>query len=547
MQDTSNIQNWDALWGKDETRVEVRATVAGTAYDGFDGVSGIWEIKKTAPLLKTAEIGRCAAARLDLALVLPEGASIPRMAQIDLGVRLNDGTTQSGWLPKGTFFIDTRTQEDDVLKITAYDAMLKTEQSFTRSGDQGEWPRTDISVVNEIAQRIGVSVDARTTALMSRGYLVQYPGIVLEDGTPKYSADGGLTMREVLGYIGVMYGGDWCISDAGELRLVPLTGSGDATVLGNDVGELETSPAFDAISRVTLIIGTDENGDEVSYTAGDDTGRELTAKCPWATQAIADNLLTALGGYVYQPFTAGDALLDPAAELGDAVIVGDITSQLGSIETTFDALYTANIEAPQDEEIDHEYPYEPQPERTAARKTATVTAELRVMGDTISSKVSSAEAQTLITQNLNSITLSASAGSNQSTVTISAGGITVDSAVVRFSNIVADSIVANASIVAPTIYATGQRRYLEVTTNGITYNSKVGSSFQPSWSIGNSTSANNTLAINSYTDQGSIMIGCAGRLYLQGNGGLVLNGAMYGTLAQRPAAGTAGRIFFVRS
>lgn len=220
MQDTSNIQNWNALWGKDETRVEVRATIAGTVYDGYDGVSGVWEIKKTAPLLKTAEIGRCAAARLDLALVLPEGASIPRMAQIDLGVRLNDGTTQSGWLPKGTFFIDTRTQEDDVLKITAYDAMLKTEQSFTRSGDQGEWPRTDISVVNEIAQRIGVSVDARTTALMSRGYLVQYPGIVLEDGTPKYSADGGLTMREVLGYIGVMYGGNWCISDAGALRLV---------------------------------------------------------------------------------------------------------------------------------------------------------------------------------------------------------------------------------------------------------------------------------------------------------------------------------------
>lgn len=317
--------------------------------------------------------------------------------------------------------------------------------------------------------------------------------------------------------------------------------------LDNNVGTLETSPAFEPLSRVTLIVGTDEDGDEVSYTAGDNTGRELTAKCPWATQAIADNLLAEISGYVYQPFTAGDALLDPAAELGDAVIVGDITSQLCSIETTFDALYTANIEAPQDEEIDHEYPYEPHPERTAARKAATITAELRVMGDTISSKISSADAQTLITQNLNSITLSASAGSNQSTVTISAGGITVDSAVVRFSNIEADSIVANASIVAPTIYATGQRRYLEVTTNGITYNSKVGSSFQPSWSIGNSTSANNTLAINSYTDQGSIMIGCAGRLYLQGNGGLVLNGAMYGTLAQRPAAGTAGRIFFVRA
>ena len=326
-------------------------------------------------------IGNCIASTLDIKIRNPN--TIPRMAQVDIEVRLDDGETQSEWLPKGTYFIDTRAIEDDVLHIVAYDAMLKTEQSFTQAGEQGDWPRTDITVVNQIAQRIGVSVDARTTALMSRGYLVQYPGIVLEDGTPKYSADGGLTMREVLGYIGVMYGGNWFISDAGALRLVPLTGSGDATVLGNDVGELETSPAFDAISRVTLIVGTDEDGDEVSYTAGADTGRELTAKCPWATQTIANNLLTALGGYVYQPFTAGDALLDPAAELGDAVSVGDITSQLGSIATTFDALYTADIEAPESEEINHEYPYQDKGTRNIERKIAQSKSEIMVKMDSI--------------------------------------------------------------------------------------------------------------------------------------------------------------------
>ena len=70
----------------------------------------------------------------------------------------------------------------------------------------------------------------------------------------------------------------------------------------------------------------------------------------------------------------------------------------------------------------------------------------------ISSRITSAAAQTLISQNLSTITLSAVAGSNQSTITITAGGITVDSAVVRFSNIVADSVVANSSITAPNIY-----------------------------------------------------------------------------------------------
>lgn len=331
--------------------------------------------------------------------------------------------------------------------------------------------------------------------------------------------------------------------------------------IDQNAATLETSPAFDPISRVTLIVGTDENGDEVSYTAGTDTGRELTAKCPWATQVIADNLLAALVGYVYQPFTAGDALLDPAAELGDEVIVGDITSQLGSIATTFDALYTADIEAPQDEEIDHEYPYEPQPERTAARKAATVTAELSVLADTISSKISSADAQTMITQSLNSITLSASAGSNQSTVTISAGGIVVDSAIVRFSNIVADEIVANASISSPVITGgtiSGAEIQSTGTFQGVTYGTFVNDgNIDLKW--GNTIYGRITLggALGETTfqtfDDITLTLEASGFLKLKsGTGGksafagLILDGSMYGTLAQRPAAGTAGRIFFVR-
>lgn len=217
MQTTSETYKTLLAKGTNVTSKEVRATIGLDEYYQDQLV----EVKTTSALMTGDNlIGNCIASTLDIKIRNPD--TIPRMAQVDIEVRLDDGETQSEWLPKGTYFIDTRAIEDDVLHIVAYDAMLKTEKSFTQAGEQGEWPRTDISVVNEIAQRIGVSVDARTTALMSRGYLVQYPGIVLEDGTPKYSADGGLTMREVLGYIGVMYGGNWCISDAGALRLVGL-------------------------------------------------------------------------------------------------------------------------------------------------------------------------------------------------------------------------------------------------------------------------------------------------------------------------------------
>lgn len=135
-----------------------------------------------------------------------------------------DSPVYSEWLPKGVFYIDERSydKEIDRLTLTCYDAMLKTEQSFCTPGGQGQWPRTDIAMVDEICERIGVALDGRTRAILTKGYLIQYPGITLEDGTPQYDKDGALSMREVLGCIGSMYAGNWVMSDAGELRLVAL-------------------------------------------------------------------------------------------------------------------------------------------------------------------------------------------------------------------------------------------------------------------------------------------------------------------------------------
>lgn len=201
--------------------------------------------------------------------------------------------------------------------------------------------------------------------------------------------------------------------------------------IGQNAATLETSPAFEPFSRVTLIVGTDENGNEVIYTAGDDAGRELTAKCPWATQTIANNLLTALGGYVYQPFTAGDALLDPAAELGDEVSVGDITSQLGSIATTFDALYTADIEAPESEEINHEYPYQDNGTRNIERKIAQSSASLKIDIDAIIAQVTDGQG------NYTALTLRSDGlhvGNAQGTVTIGSGSIHIPNGAISFGD-----------------------------------------------------------------------------------------------------------------
>lgn len=186
---------------------EFRAIIAGVTY-GQDKI--VSASSKAALMDKAATIGNCVAKELNLVLRNP--GSIPRMAQIRMQFRLNDGTQQSEWLPKGTFFIDTRDEGNGVLTIDAFDPMLKCDQSFTTSGEQGSWPRTDITVINQICSRIGVTLDARTAAIITSGYTIQYPGY----------GEGAYTMREILGFIGSMYAGNWIITDENKLRLLVL-------------------------------------------------------------------------------------------------------------------------------------------------------------------------------------------------------------------------------------------------------------------------------------------------------------------------------------
>lgn len=180
-------------------------------------------------------VGGCVSRQIDI-MIKPKG-TIPRMAEIKLETRLvlkdfvtGEITSTSEWLPKGTFYIDTR-QTDKVsgaLIIHGYDAMLKAEQPFLTDTTEDDWPKPMDEVVAEIAERMGVTVDSRTVVSHT-----------LQAGYPL-----GYTMREVLGFIASAHAGNWIITDAGELRLVGLadippetfylvTEDGDAILFGD--------------------------------------------------------------------------------------------------------------------------------------------------------------------------------------------------------------------------------------------------------------------------------------------------------------------------
>lgn len=156
----------------------------------------------------------------------------------------------------------------------------------------------------------------------------------------------------------------------------------DVVSLGRRVTEINVSPQFDNYSKVIIHVS-----DETAYESGNDTGRTLEIDNPFGTQAMADNILQSLTGYQYQPYTADGALLDPAAEMGDAVNARGTYGGIYTRERTFGRLMKADVSAPCDEEINHEYQFESPERREFKRSIDDVKASLIIANDRIDASV----------------------------------------------------------------------------------------------------------------------------------------------------------------
>lgn len=210
-------------------RKEIKISIDGVEY----GEESIVFLRTFGGLYEDLSIGNAPSRQIELG-IYPKG-NIPKRAEIDVYLRLTDGEQNSEWIPKGVFFFSTRETDakTGVMTINGYDAMLKSEQVWLNSSyDSENWPMQPTEAVNDIASRMGVGVDERTT--LNGQYLVGYP----VDGT------GEMTMRAVLKRIAIANAGNWCITDDGKLLLVHLASipqetrylvseHGDSIVLGN--------------------------------------------------------------------------------------------------------------------------------------------------------------------------------------------------------------------------------------------------------------------------------------------------------------------------
>lgn len=152
---------------------------------------------------------------------------------------------------------------------------------------------------------------------------------------------------------------------------------------------LEKQETFSGYSKVVIAVS-----DDLEYSAGADTGRIMRLECPWGTQEMANDILAKVRGFQYQPYAASDALLDPAAELGDGFSAGNVYGGIYKKDVSHGPLYTANVSAPGGEKINYKYEYKSPTTRKIERQHKEVKASLAVMADQILAEVKARESDT---------------------------------------------------------------------------------------------------------------------------------------------------------
>lgn len=199
----------------------------------------------------------------------------------------------------------------------------------------------------------------------------------------------------------------------------------DKYYVGGDITSFSDNGKYKPISRVTLLVD-----DENSLTAGDDTGMEVIASCPHATQPMVNALLQTMKGYQYQAYEAGAANTDPAAELGDGVTVGGIYSPLSKLSD--DGRGYAGISSPGEAEMEDEYPAEGYITQEFNRKIAETRTTITKTSEEIMLKVEGIDGKyTEVKTTLDGLTVTDASG----TTKINGSSIKTDNLYVDAANI----------------------------------------------------------------------------------------------------------------
>ena len=160
----------------------------------------------------TPAVGGAVAGEISVQLLGVAPSAVARMAELRPQVRLVGASGDpSEWVPQGVYNVDKRSynKQTGVLTLHGYDKMLATEQWYTGSVVSGGV--ADVNIISRICSQVGITLDSETATYFStwgKSYKVTKPT--------------DYTCRELLQAIAGWYGGNWCMTPVGKLRLVLL-------------------------------------------------------------------------------------------------------------------------------------------------------------------------------------------------------------------------------------------------------------------------------------------------------------------------------------
>lgn len=201
----------------------------------------------------------------------------------------------------GIFTVTKEESNGEYTKYTAYDKMYKAEKGYF---SELTYPSTDKAILEEICTKLGIQL---ATSITNTHTITDKPQ--------------GYTMREMIGYMATLQGGNAAINSDGNLEIKWYKDSGyvlDGHQYYQQGVTFTTSKDF-TIRKLTC--NNTKSGDSKTseITAGDGT-TGLSFANPFMTQAILNEVYKKIGGFQFRPLTV-KFLGDWRLEVGDIITV----------------------------------------------------------------------------------------------------------------------------------------------------------------------------------------------------------------------------------
>lgn len=386
-------------------------TNGGNTYTSANIVSGTL----TDGIYTEASFGNCISRQLNLRLWNVTLDTTSPIVLTCTAVASGGSTTNYA---KGTYYIDTVSTSpySEYTEVTAFDAMLKTEAVYMKSGT---WTaKTDAVIVQEICDSIGVAFNSAI-----KSYFQNNP--ITIDQAPSIG-ENGTTMRQMLSMIGCLRGGNWIVNSGlvPSMVFIPLFGNMTAngttyptavtTVVGDEVVTFDKSDAESIVG-----IEFQQNGGQIFRAPSNLTDTQwdaldgLIIQCNlpcMASQDAVDAVWNTYGtlGIDYIPYTADTVYLAPNTALGSIVTIKNTNVYVSNRTITIDSLGACDLSANPTKQVTSHYPYVSPQVREARQKAEENYAAITVNTESIVAEASArAEEDGNLSQQITSVQVTA--------------------------------------------------------------------------------------------------------------------------------------------